>query len=363
VFVLVLACSATAFGQPAQSSAAAPLRVALLPTHTSGVDPTVAGFVDRALARGATALGYTPLDSEQGKSAQQQLALTPPLGLADLWRVTHYLQAELGVSAIASADRGYYAVHIRVASSDGRGPFHARGEANQIELEASVIRLLAQALAQARAGAPEGAVPGGSPPSTRPEPAGVEAGPRTESRAPQRAAGSPPHPEAAPASAVPVPVPAQVSQPGGDPRSPPARPRFRLALHNDVAFGVAEHSFVNEVLGARADLRLDTALWLGLHAGYANLQGRTGRVHGFLPYAQVEQRMALAPGRGLAIPLRLGLGYLLRNGGFLRLSSGVAVPLGARTELVVDLFAPAFWVTRAKTLFSLDAAVELNVEL
>jgi hypothetical protein len=143
----------------------------------------------------------------------------------------------------------------------------------------------------------------------------------------------------------------------------PARSRVRLALHNDVAFGLAEDSFINDVLGVRADLRLDARLWLGLHVGYANLQGRAGRVHGVLPYAQIEQRIPLASGRALAIPLRLGLGYLLRNGGFMRLSSGIAIPLGAHHELVLDLIAPAFWTTRDRTLFALDAGVELNVEL
>jgi hypothetical protein len=344
--IVVLAFAGAAAAQPLPVPAPGdrvPPRVALLPTHTSGIDPVVGRFVDRALQRAASALGCAVLDDEQVAVALPPAAAAP-LGLAELWRVTHRARAELGVSAIATAQRGKYALHLRVASSDGRGPFHAQGEASEIELEAAVERLLAQAFALARAAPTAAATPPGqaSPPRAVATAASPSASPAPPSQVP------------------PSPVPTAASSRSD--RSP-ARAWLRLALHNDLAFGLAEDSFLNDVVGARADLRLDAGLWLGLHAGYANLQGRARRVHGFLPYAQIEQRIALAPGRALAIPLRLGLGYLLRNGGFLRLSSGVAIPLGARTELALDLVAPAFWITRDRTLFSLDLGLELNVEL
>ena len=87
-----------------------------------------------------------------------------------------------------------------------------------------------------------------------------------------------------------------------------------------------------------------------------------GRAQNVLPYAQIEQRIALSES-GWAIPLRVALGYLPRNGVYLRISSGVAVPLTDRADLVLDLLGPTFLQTPDKTLFALAFGVEASVEL
>jgi hypothetical protein len=249
--------------------------------------------------------------------------------MADLWRVLQNSPNERAVSALAWAEHGRYVVQVRVACRDGSGPFYAQGTAGAEQLEAMTTGLLQQALPVARGAA-----------------------------APPRANGAP-VPSSAPAAAPTVePVPAQASV-ESEAAAPPAPLRLRAAVREELALGIAHDGFVNDLIGARIDVGLSETLWLGAHLGYANLAGRAGRVHSVLPYVQLEQRIPLGSGRALALPLRFAAGYLARNGGFLRLSSGLAVPLGVHSELVFDLLAPTFWSTPDAVLFSLDLSVEL----
>ncbi len=356
LFGLVLAaCALRVPGARAQAApgptpqAEAPALV-LVETQGVGVDPVVGRFVDRALRRSAQALGYRVLAPGEGRRALQQMGAAYPPGMPDLWRCAYRLQAAHAVFAVAWASAGRYVVQVRVASRDG-GPAYAQGDADNAGLESRAAALLVQALVPAAAVAP---TPAPAPAPAQSAASGLQAGE--------------PEPGTAPVAPGPA-APAARSAPGATQRffarsapAPRAPPRFRLALHNDAAFGTGRPAFFNDVVGARVDYGLGEATWLGAHLGYADLAARHGRVHSVLGYAQLEQRIALAGG-ALQIPLRFDLGYLARNGGFLRLSSGLAVGLGSRLELVLDLLAPAFWLTPEGSLFSLDLGTELAIRL
>jgi hypothetical protein len=163
-----------------------------------------------------------------------------------------------------------------------------------------------------------------------------------------------------PAPAGPAPTP---SSPPPPLDTAPEAPRFRLALHEELAFGLADDPFFANVIGARFDVRIADQTWVGAHLGYANLPARSGRANNVLPYAQFEQRIPLTEGSSFAIPIRLAVGYLPENGGYLRLSSGLAIPLGARSELVFDLLAPSFMQTPDKTLLAMDLGTEISFRL
>jgi hypothetical protein len=333
----------------AHAQSAPPLRVVLLETQSVGVAPVVGRFVDRALARAAADAGLEPLPADQGARALAEMGAAYPPSVADLWRLTYRVHADRGVLAVASAKGGRYVIQVRVACVDGRGPFDAAGTSGREDLESQAAALLNQALQAAAAASPP-------------------ASPAASASAP--ASASPPaSPPSAPPPPVPAPAPAALGFPRGPyffaERPPPAAappPKWRLAVHNDVALGLAKQAFVNDVLGARVDLRLAPRSAIGAYLGYAMLPGREGRVHSVLTYIQLEQRIPITR-EALQIPLRLDLGYLARNGGFLRLASGLGVALGKDFELVFDLLAPTFWITPDSSLFSLDFGVELNVTL
>jgi len=330
---LISVALALILGSALPGGASAQTGLLLVPTQTIAIDPIVGRFVDRAIRRAASALGYDVMEQAEAGEVLQQLAAAYPPSMAELWRATHRAGAQRGVFAVAWASGGRYHVQIRVASRDGRGPFYAQGEAGSADLEQQVAALLLQAL---------------------PAP-----------NATQAAA-----PEAAPRTAQPVPAPANEAAPAPQgPRffqGPPPRPaepyHYRLALHDDVAFGLSPGWFWNDVIGLRVDAQVAHATFVGVHLGYADLQGRHGRAHSLLPYAQLEQRIPLV-GRAVDIPLRFDLGYLVRNGGFLRLSSGLAFALNERFSLVLDLLAPSFWLTPQSSLFSLDLGAEVCVTL
>jgi len=83
-------------------------------------------------------------------------------------------------------------------------------------------------------------------------------------------------------------------------------------------------------------------------------------VSSILTLVQIDNRVTVVRGSRVQIPLRGALGYLWRNGAVLRLSTGVAIPLGRRTELVFDIIAPTFWLTPEQTPFSLNLAAEVG---
>jgi hypothetical protein len=137
---------------------------------------------------------------------------------------------------------------------------------------------------------------------------------------------------------------------------------FRLALAGEGAFGVATGSFTNGLLGARLDWRVSPAVSLGGYLGYANLRGKDGRAHAILPYAQIEHRAPLRVDGSLHWPLRLGSGYLPRNGPVTRVSTGLAVSVGRGIDVVVEGIAMA-WLAKNQMLLSLNGAVGLEIGL
>jgi hypothetical protein len=307
-------------------------RLLVLETQVIGIDEVVGRFVDRALRRSAESQGFVLLPPGEGQRALQAMGAAYPPSMADLWRATYATQAERGVFAVAWASEGRYVVQVRVASRDGGGPAFAQGDADSAELEQRVEALFRQALSQALPAMPS-QLAARSTPSQPPVPAPIA------------------RPATPVTSATVVPATAH------------AEPRhLRLALHEELAFGLAQRSFFNDVLGGRFDLQLGGDTWLGAYGGYADLDGRHGRVRSVLLYAQLEQRIAVI-GRELQVPLRFDLGYLVNNGGFLRLSSGLSFALGEHLELVLDLLAPTFWSAPSRSLFSLDLGAELCVTL
>ena len=191
------------------------------------------------------------------------------------------------MSALVSAEHGRYVVQVRVACRDGSGPFYAQDEASAEQLEAVSAALLRKALPAASGAAQE--------PAPSAPPVAVDAS--AENTTPEPAAPAP----AAPAAPPPPHFFAE-----SEAASAPAPLRVRIAVREELAVGLASDDFINDLIGARVDFGLTDTLWLGAHLGYANLAGRAGRVHSVLPYAQLEQRIALGSRAraGAAVALR-----------------------------------------------------------
>jgi hypothetical protein len=337
LLLLTIAEAARAQSSPADSPKVGLPVLLIIETQAVAIDPVVGRHVERALGGCAQSRGLEVLGPDEGRRVMTELALPYPPSLPDLWRATYRAGARYGVFAVASAREGRYRIALQLASRDGRGPFLAQGDATDGDFEPRVAELLGQALDQAAA--PDA--------SSIAEPAAV---PRAT-------------------AAMPAPTPPQPSQPklhfftDAQPSPMPTARAFRFAVHDDLAVGLAEDGFIADVIGARVDYRFGEATWLGAHLGYADLPGRHARVPGVLAYLQFEQRIAIVPGGPFSIPARLALGYLVRNGGVMRLSSGLAFALGERAELALDLLAPSFWITPSRTLFSLNFGLEVSVTL
>lgn len=162
-------------------------------------------------------------------------------------------------------------------------------------------------------------------------------------------------------------VPPPLAQGGapypGQAPDPADRSGYRLAVQTEGAIGLTTPSFYNHLLGARLDYVFPEDLSLGGYLGYANLKGKNGRTSNVLPYLMLEYRLHPSRSSRLRIPLRFESGYLPKNGPFLRLSAGVAVPIGETTRLGFDLLAPTFWIVKNRTVVSLDLAAEVSFAL
>lgn len=318
----VLATRAAHAQEPTQAPLHAPPIAVLVPSTTSGVDPIVGRFVDRALQRGSQARGYAfVVDAAPAGSAPPRMVV--------LWNRVHLLRGEHALHALVSAERGQYVVTLRIASRDGSGPRQAELSAGQRELEAAVTALVVRTLPAPSSGAA----------AQREPPKVTETGTSTD-------AGRPP------AAATPSAGEAHEDH-------APAPPDWRVSLRDELVLGLGEDDFVGVLVGGGADYRLDDALWLGLRLAYANLPGRGERAQSTLWYLQLEQRTDLSA--RIAVPLRLGLGYLAANGSVLRLSAGLALDVGRGVGLQLDLLAPTFWITPDTTLFSMSLGVEASL--
>lgn len=142
---------------------------------------------------------------------------------------------------------------------------------------------------------------------------------------------------------------------------PPPPSHLSLALFTEGALGFSHDGFYNQLVGPRLDYHAGNRLTLGAAFSYVNLKGKNGRASNVLPAAMLEWRFPL--GTDVALPIRFFSGYLPRNGPWLKAALGLSRRLGSRTTLTFEAIAPALWVVRDSTVGSLDASLELAIDL
>ena len=135
---------------------------------------------------------------------------------------------------------------------------------------------------------------------------------------------------------------------------------LRVGLISTSAFGVTHAKFFNELLGARLDYRFTSRFAFGASLAYANLKGKDGRVHNVLPEVSTEYRVPLQK-EAFGMPLRLGLGFLPKNGPTLRLGAGVDFAFSDAVSCEVIPLEPMVWLTRERPEVSLNASIALRV--
>jgi hypothetical protein len=157
------------------------------------------------------------------------------------------------------------------------------------------------------------------------------------------------------ATATPLPV---TSPP--PPPSPAAARVWTISVASTSAFGLTHAKFFNQLVGARADYHFTPRFAFGAGVAYANLEGKARRAHNVLPEVDSEYRIAFGSGT-VALPLRLSLGYLPKNGPTLRLGAGLSLALSRAVTLELVAFEPMIWVTRDRAEVSLNGSVALGV--
>lgn len=135
-----------------------------------------------------------------------------------------------------------------------------------------------------------------------------------------------------------------------------------LSFDATSAFGVAQGKFFNQLLGARLDYRVTPRFAFGGGLSYANLKGAHGRVSNLLPEVTTEYRVPLDRG-SVGLPLRLGLGFLPKNGPSVRFGIGFDFALGDRLLLELTPLEPMLWVTFDRPELSFDAHVAARISL
>jgi hypothetical protein len=285
-------------------------RVAVSESRAVGVQAEAAGMVTRQVYATVARLGYGAVAESETSNAARFSPGGPTsaelLALADATGAAHALMATV------SSHDALYVVTLTLANANRTGPYTRTSEAPAASLEATV-----DAMTRALLGTPQ-----------------------------QRAATVTPTP---------------VSTPAPEPRKESAK--ARLAIQTEGAVGIATHRFYNHLAGARLDYVFATDFALGAYAGYLNAKGKEGRVSNALAYLQFEYRLAPVHGSGFRIPLRVGSGYVPRNGPFLRLAAGVGFPLGDSARLTFDLLTPTVWIVKDSTVFSMDVAAEVSFDL
>jgi hypothetical protein len=119
------------------------------------------------------------------------------------------------------------------------------------------------------------------------------------------------------------------------------------------AFGLRGGKFINVLAGGRLGFNWSPRVAFEVGAAYANLRGREGRVHNVLPEVSLLFRFPV-PSPVLGVPLRVGAGYLPKNGPTLRLSLGLELAVSSNTALELALIEPMIWVTQDRSEVSLN---------
>jgi hypothetical protein len=158
---------------------------------------------------------------------------------------------------------------------------------------------------------------------------------------------------------APAPAPAPTAEPAPVAESSVPHP-LRLSLWSTSAFGVTHAKFFNQLAGARLDYRFTSRFAFGGSLAYANLKGKDGRVHNVLPEVSTEYRVPLQK-EAYGMPLRLGLGFLPKNGPTMRLGAGLDFAVADRVWCEIVPFEAMVWLTRERPEVSLDASLALRV--
>ena len=295
------------------TSPSAPL-VAVFDVHALGVDPSAAAHVTAELRRTAEALGYAVLPPDAARAAVARLQTAGAVTSDRASELTRSVLARHGIFASLGSTGAAYVVELQVVRGEGGTPASARTEAGAADLARATERLLRSVL------------PPAPPP---PAPAVVQA-----------------------------PAPAPAAAPKAPSESTQRLGKWRLGLQTEGAIGIGGNEFYNHLAGGRLDYRATRRVAFGLYLGYANLKGKDGRAHNVLSYGQVEYAIPLGSGP-LKVPLRYGIGYLPKNGPFMRTSAGLGFAVSDSVDIVLDLVAPTFWVTYDQTVVSMDLAAEL----
>ena len=206
--------------------------------------------------------------------------------------------------------------------------------------------------------------PAADPPPTQPAPSYVPpVQPAQPAPAPSYPYGQPGYPP--PAYPPPAYPPPYVEPPPPEAPWPtlpdPDYPRHRISLQTEAVFSADEGPFYNHLLGARYDLHVSRPVTLGGYVGYANLKGTHGRVHSTLLMSQFAYRLTFGAEEKLIVPLRAGLGYLIKNGVAVRFATGLYYALDQGVEIGLDLIAPTFWTANNDTVISMSLAAEAGV--
>jgi hypothetical protein len=147
----------------------------------------------------------------------------------------------------------------------------------------------------------------------------------------------------------------------GEEAKPPRQWRpggWNVGLSAEVANG-ASSDFQNRLLGARLVHRFSDRISYGGYLALVNLKGKEGRVANALPAAVLEYRIPFGPKRRWGLPLRISSGYLPKNGPYVRFGPALGIPIGSFTDLIIDAFVPALWLTQDRPEISLNASAEL----
>lgn len=108
------------------------------------------------------------------------------------------------------------------------------------------------------------------------------------------------------------------------------------------------------------DYRVTHRFAFGGALAYANLKGKDARAHNVLPEAVLEYRAPLS-GESFGLPLRMGAGFLPRNGPTLRFSAGLDVALGEMVSLELVPLEPMVWVNRDRPEISLNLSAAVRI--
>ncbi|MCC6213708.1 MAG: hypothetical protein IT376_02485 [Polyangiaceae bacterium] len=291
--------------------ARAPNALAVLDTHAFGVDAALAVLVTREALRVAEARGWAPLPAAEARRVLGLRRAPGPLTQPEVRDLTRAAGVGHGlVLSLYPSPPGY-----RVVAQVAVGPYVTERalEVEPARVGEAVEELLTALLPLAP-----------PPPAERPRASGARSG--------------------------------SADSPAGPPELVP----WRLALRTEAAPGLGASRFYNHFLGARLDQRFAERITFGLELAYVNLRGKEGRAHNVAGLAQLEHELSLGAGWGL--PLRLGLGYLPRNGPLLELAAGARVAVGDATWLAFDV-GPTVWNAKDQPLASLDLGLELSFDL